>query len=794
MPVTTAELCVRTQHRGSLLGDLFGIFLEDLNHAADGGLYGELVQNRSFEYDPMDRPDYHRLTAWEKVERDGGSAEVTVESSQPISARNRNYAVVAIIAQGDGVGIMNCGYNTGIPVRKGERYLFSLYARRDDSFDQPLTIALESRDGLVHARAAILVDSAHWKKYDAVLLTAHTDFSSRLVLCTKGRGRIYLDMVSLFPQSTFRSRTNGMRPDIAQLLADLKPRFLRFPGGCLVHDGSLNPDDRDSMYRWKNTLGDIADRPSRRNNWRYNQTLGLGFYEYILFCEDIGARPIPVLPGGYDPHHQRIVPLEELGPWIDDALDLIEFATGDVTSSWGAVRAELGHPAPFDLHYIGIGNEEVGAPFFDRYEVFHRAIKARYPDIKIINTSGPFAAGGEFERGWKSARDNGSDYVDEHYYQAPEWFLANYHRYDRYDASGPKVFLGEYASWGNTYRNALVEAAFMTGLEKNAGVVGLACYAPMLCNVDYVNWRPDLIFLNNHEAFGTANYYVQKLFMNHQGDQLLRVELKHCGEPQEIRQHAITGDIALVADRSSARFSEIRLTNKTTGEIRSFDDPADVIVDPTIDDENVTSRHVLDIGITDWDCYVLSFRAVRTGGRGGFAVHFGKIDESNLLYWEIGGWQNTDSGVCSRIAGRTSYLTRSWFTVEPDVEYEMALEVTGRHIRTFIDDVVVNDTVDELPVTEPLYHSASVVHASEQIIVKVVNVRDTRVSAQVILEDLRKESAAVQVFEMSGHSLEDENCFDAPMRVCPKQRTFRVEGNAFSYMFPEYSITVFRVE
>ncbi len=430
------------------MGDLFGIFFEDLNHAADGGLYAELVQNRSFEFDPIDHPDYHALTAWEKVERGGGECEVRVENETPLNKQNQNYAVIDIMAAGDGVGLMNHGFNTGIPVREGETYVFSMYARRNSSFDVPVIITLEGLEGSIYSEAAIVVASDQWTKYEARLTASATDYSGRLVLTTKGSGFLCLDMVSLFPARTFRNRPNGLREDIATLLADLRPKFMRFPGGCLIHDGSLNADDRDSMYRWKNTLGDVAERPARRNNWRYNQTLGLGYYEYFLFCEDIGAKPIPVVPAGSDPHHKRNVPLEELQPWIDEALDLIEFANGDASTPWGAIRAKLGHPEPFGLEYIGVGNEEVGEPFFERYAYFHRAIKAKYPAIKIINNSGPFASGEEYERGWRSARENGSDFVDEHYYQSPEWLLANHRRYDSYKADDPKVFLGEYASCG----------------------------------------------------------------------------------------------------------------------------------------------------------------------------------------------------------------------------------------------------------------------------------------------------------------------------------------------------------
>lgn len=787
-------LNIFTQERGAELGDLFGIFFEDLNHAADGGLYAELVQNRSFEFDPIDRAEYHALTAWEKIERGGGKAEITIEDSLPLNSRNLHYVAIDILSEGDGVGIMNLGFNSGIPVKQGENYLFSVYARRDTDFSEPVKVTIEGLDGTVHGEAMIVVQSSEWTKYEMTMAANATDHSSRLVIVTKGKGKLYLDMVSLFPEQTFRNRPNGMREDIATLLADLKPKFMRFPGGCLIHDGSLNPDDRNSMYRWKNTIGDIAQRPARRNNWSYNQTLGLGYYEYFLLCEDIGAKPIPILPGGVDPHHKRAVPIEELSPWIDDALDLIEFANGDSSTKWGEIRAELGHPEPFGLEYIGIGNEEVGEPFFERYPYFHRAIKEKYPDIKVINSAGPFAAGSEYDRGWNSAKENQSDLVDEHYYQSPEWFLANYNRYDAFKADEPKVFLGEYATWGNTYYNALVEAAFMTGLEKNAHAVGLACYAPMLANIDYVNWKPDMIWFNNHEVFGSANYYVQKLFMHHQGDQLLKVEASGFGEKQENKMKPINGELTLGTDRCSFRFWDMKLINNDTREMRELNNGLSAELSDTDEDRlNGTSTRTLDLGETDWENYTLSLKAQRISGPKGFNVYFGKQGDNNQLIWDFGGWQNQDSALCSSVDGRTSCLTQSIFNVDPDMEYELTLEVSGRQIRAWINNVLFHDTEDKLPVIEPLYYSASYERSTGDVIVKVVNVQDKPVQAQVVLEDLQKLSLTVDVFEMSGNALDDENSFTSPERVLPKQKKLIVEGSSFSYDFPKHSVTIFRM-
>lgn len=771
---------VLTKERGEKLGDLFGIFFEDLNHAADGGLYAELVQNRSFEFDPIDHKDYHALTAWEKVERGHAKAKIFVENENPLNEKNTNYLTLSVEEPGAGAGIMNLGFNTGIPVRQGENYLFSCYARCDTNYTKPVTITLESTDGRTYATNEVILNSSEWVKYETILTVNETDYSSRLVLTTTEQGKVSFDMISLFPERTFKNRSNGMRKDIAQLLADLKPKFMRFPGGCLVHDGSINPDDRHSMYRWKNTIGDVEKRPARRSNWGYNQTLGLGYFEYFLFCEDIGAKPIPVLPAGYDPHHQRIVPIEQLQPWIDDALDLIEFANGETSTVWGAKRAELGHPEPFGLVYLGIGNEEVGEPFFERYEYFHKAIKEKHPEIKLINSSGPFAAGSEYDRGWKSARENKSDFVDEHYYQSPEWFLANYHRYDEFKKEDPKVFLGEYASWGNTYYNSLVEAAFMTGLEKNAHAVGLACYAPMLCNVDYVNWKPDLIWFNNNSVYGTPNYYVQKLFMHHQGDYTLMVETNGLQTIEASSSKPIAGKVMFAGDHSTANYYDIKLRNMDTGEEKSYN--------------HFVLEHGSEFELDNiqWENYQLSLKAKKIGGVRGFKLFFGQRDDTNRCVWEIGGWQNQDAVLCSEVNGRNSCLTQSLFAVETDKEYLLELEVTGRHIRTLIDGELINETEDKLPVIEPLYYSASVESLTGDIIVKVVNVQDTPVKVQIELEQIGKEDLSATIYEMSGYELEEENSFETPEKIVPKQHDITVKANKIDYEFPKQSITIIR--
>lgn len=778
------QLIIDTKTKGEPLGDLYGIFFEDLNHAADGGLYGELVQNRSFEFDPIDNKDYHGLTAWEKVERAGAGVLIEVEDKTPLNGRNPHYLKVTVEAAGEGAGFQNIGFNSGIPVVTGEEYYFSCYIKTDKRLEQPLLIELAGAEGECLAAGTLKAEAGDWKKYELVLVPSQTDYSGRLVITAKEEGVYCFDMVSLFPGKVYKGRKNGLRQDIAKLLEELKPRFMRFPGGCLVHDGSLNSEDRNSLYRWKNTIGPVEERPSRRNNWGYNQTLGLGYYEYFQFCEDIGAKPLPVLPGGYDPHHQRIVPIEELQPWIDDALDLIEFANGDKTTEWGGIRAELGHEEPFGLEYLGIGNEEIGEPFFERYVYFHKAIKEKYPDIKLINSAGPFAAGKEYERGWASARENGSDLVDEHYYQSPEWFLANYHRYDSFKAEDPKVFLGEYASWGNTYYNALVEGAYMTGLEKNAHAVGLACYAPLLCNTDYVNWRPDMIWFNNHEVFGTANYYVQKLFMEHQGDYLLPVKAEGFAESgsSALLDKPIEGKLRIGAGAGTqVEFHEILFENLVTGEKKTGD---------AITLQNGESREIFE---AEGSHYRLSLKGVKLGGTRGFEIGFGYRDKENRGLWDLGGWQNQDCIVNTFINGRGSCLTQSLFIVEDNREYEMVLEIQGRKIKTYVDGILMNEAEDKLPDPEELYYTAST-EKNGDIIVKLVNVKKEAFPVVITLDGQKDSSLEGSCYSLAGFAPEDMNSFEEPEKVSPVKKDIKITGGKLEYEVPEHSLTVFHLK
>ena len=786
-----SKITVRPDQVTGQLGDLYGIFFEDLNHAADGGLYAEMVQNRSFEFCAVDNPSYHPLMAWEKIEKKYSRMQWWIQDSHPYSRRNPHYLVCEIFETGMGAGVRNTGFTPGMYLQKGEKYRFSCLAATDGRGELPLRIVLENDEGRNLGQADIVVSNGTvWNHYEAEITAQETTTAGNLSIYIDAVGRLYLDMVSLFPQKTFMQQRNGLRADIATLLADLKPRFMRFPGGCLVHDGSINAEDRDSLYRWKNTIGVLEERPG------YNQTLGLGYDEYFCFCEEIGAKPLPVLPAGYDPHHQRKVPFDQLDEWIQEALDLISFANDDASAQWGRIRCELGHPEPFGLEYIGIGNEEVGEGFFERYPYFHKAIKEKYPDIQIIASSGPFAAGGEYEKGWNCARRNHADLVDEHYYMAPEWFLANHHRYDSFDKKDPRVFLGEYASWGNTWYNALIEASYMTGMERNSEKVGLACYAPLLCNVNYINWKPDMIWFDNHQAYGTANYYVQKLFMNHQGDDRIELEMTGIDDSVTIQDDPKGGFGLRTEPDTVVRYSQIMIEDIQNGtiwkdsEVYFVGDNVEqyISADP---DARVVTEDIL-LHTVESDHYIITVKGEMLYGRRGFMLQYGNRDEKNRYQWEIGGWQNMDSALTQDIAGRNSCLTQSSFTVAADREYELKLEIEGRHLRAYIDGELIHE-IHHAPVKiEPLYTAASIDRQSGDVIVKLVNVQKRPIDTVLHMEGI--EQAKGIAYIMSGFALEDENSFAEPLKVSPREEEIQLTQGCCSCHIDGESVQVLRFQ
>lgn len=526
-------ITVQTDRPGAAIAPtLFGLFFEDINFAADGGIYPERLKNRSFEFpEPM--------MGWKAVERSGakGALNVINQDSQKDAPNGR---FLRIQAEGEGYGVMNEGFR-GIGVEKDAEYSFTLRARRAEGAVNSLRIELEDADGRALGGTTVSGITTEWKPFSVTLRPTAASANARLNVFVAGRGGVDVDALSLYPKATWQNRPNGLRADLVQLLKDMKPGFLRFPGGCIVEGRNL-----ESRYQWKTTVGDLDDRQLIVNRWNtefkhrptpdYYQSFGLGFYEYFLLSEDIGAEPLPILNCGMACQFNtgELAALEDLDHYIQDALDLIEFANAPATTAWGKRRAAMGHPAPFNLKMIGVGNEQWGPQYIERYKVFAKVIKEKYPDIKLISSAGPSPADERFKYLWNELRALKADIVDEHYYMEPKWFRENVHRYDDYPRDGPKVFAGEYAAQTvgvarpnnrNNWEAALSEAAFMTGLERNADLVVMASYAPLFAHVDAWQWTPNMIWFDNLRSFGTPNYYVQQMFGANVGTTVLPVLL-----------------------------------------------------------------------------------------------------------------------------------------------------------------------------------------------------------------------------------------------------------------------------
>ena len=766
---------------------LYGLFYEDINHAADGGLYAELVQNRSFEYGPADDGSYHALTAWSV---DG---EAAVADTGGLNEDNPSYLAVSA-----GTTIVNSGYNSGMNVVAGEAYDFSVWARSDA--DAELTVQLLDAGGTpVSGTAAVRARSGEWTELTAVLDAHASAVDGRLALTADAAAD--LDMVSLFPRETFMGRENGLRADLAQMIADLEPSFLRFPGGCIVNTGSFDRDSRERAYNWKDTVGPVEQRPTNHNFWGYNQSYGLGYYEYFQFAEDLGAEPLPVVPVGVngcgDDH--RITDPEELETWVQDTLDLIEFANGGADTEWGALRAEMGHPEPFGLEYIGLGNEESDPQFFENYPAFSEAVRQAHPEVRIVANSGWASEGRLFDDMWRFARQQGADLVDEHYYNSPEWFLSNNDRYDDYDRSGPHVFIGEYASQSNTWWSALAEASYLTGIERNGDVVDLASYAPLLSNIDYVDWAPDLIWFDNRQAVGSTSYEVQKLFSTNAGDQVLGSRL----EAEPVLSSDISGGIGLATWNTAAAYDEVRVT-APDGSVLFEDDfsagagawtPSGPGGGPNGDWEVIDGAYhqselVEDArsvaGEADWSNYTLELEATKTGGDEGFLVMFGVEGSEDYYWWNLGGWGNTVSAVEKASGGGKSTLVEHDTVIETGRTYDLRLEVDGRAITGYIDGEQVFSVEDEQQI-EPLYQVVTRDEETGEVTLKVVNAQEAPVTTEVEFDgyELRSEAEVTTLACDPGC----DNILGEEPVLQPETELVDDLGNEFVYEFEPYSVT-----
>ena len=521
--------------------ELIGIFFEDISSSADGGICAELVQNGSFEYNVSERDGWGPGTAWKSIRPGHSLGYLEARQIDPLNENNPNYMRLHVERVGHyydfngwtGAGLQNDGFD-GIKIAANAKFDFSAFFRNPDGVDKEVRVAVvQPGRGWRSQPTAILdttfkVSGKDWKKYEITLTSKQACDSACLQILALTVGDIDIDMVSLYPQDTYKG--HGMRKDLAQALADLNPKFMRFPGGCVVHGGG---DGFWNTYHWKNTVGPKEQRKSLKNTWGYHQSMSVGYYEYFQFCEDLGMQPVPILPCGvscqgtnggwnmYPTQAQDACPMEDMDKWTQDALDLIEWANGDASTKWGKVRADAGHPAPFNLKYLGLGNEEKISPEFEeRFKYMYNKIKAKYPDIVIVGTAGPGSHpdNPDYKNGWRIADEVGLPIIDEHYYEPRDYFLTN-RQYDNYPRDRKtKVYLGEYAAKDKKLIDALAEGLYLLHVERNADVVVMTSYAPLFARKGATNWNPDLIYFDNHRPYLTCSYYVQQIFGQSSGD------------------------------------------------------------------------------------------------------------------------------------------------------------------------------------------------------------------------------------------------------------------------------------
>jgi alpha-L-arabinofuranosidase len=771
------QLTVHVDQPGARINPaMWGLFFEDINFGADGGLYAEMVKNRGFEFpDPM--------MGWSKLSPSKARGRLSVRQEDPFNAKNPHYLRIESAGR-DLFGVANEGFR-GMGVKRGSTYRFSARVR-NVSGSPGLRAELYSGNGALLDTVRLDGFGTDWERRTAQLAPTATDARAKLYLLVDGQGALDIDFVSLFPTDTWKNRPGGLRADMVQALADLKPGFLRFPGGCIV-EGS----DLDKRYQWKNTIGPVEERPLLINRWNYEflhrpapdyyQSFGLGFFEYFQLSEDLGAEPLPILNCGMACQFNsgELVPLDELDPYIQDALDLIEFANGPATSQWGAQRAAMGHPEPFELKLLGVGNEQWGPQYLERYAAFATVLRERHPEIQLVSGSGPAPADERYEFLWPGLRELPTDIVDEHCYANPIWFLSNVGRYDDFDRDGPKVFFGEYAAQSdkivsvenrNNWECALSEAAFLTGVERNADVVTMASYAPLFAHADAWQWTPDLIWVDNLRTLPTANYYVQQQFMHHRGDVVLPVERTGDPEPK-----VATGGIRLSTYNGAAEFRNVVVTSGGRTLLR-----------------RETAREGDQFGDASWADYTLSLQARKTGGREGFIIAVRDLHPNTWVQWNLGGWNNTRHGIQSTLGVQPSLIAQVPGHIAGDRWYDVKIVLTGPRMDCFLDGELVQSVEVPLPRTEGVFASAVRDEATGEVILKVANVHPTPRTVGIALEGVRGIAGRSQVITLQG-GLKDMNTFEEPTRIAPVPRLETLRGPGFQREFPAHSFTVIRL-
>jgi alpha-L-arabinofuranosidase len=781
----TASMTIQVDKPGVKVSPtLYGIFFEEINHAGDGGLYAELVQNRSFEN--SDKPD-----CWTVVTDGPGKGEIAIDTDNPMCENNPRSLRLKITSDGQGkVGVANDGF-WGISVVKDMEYDLSVALRSGDGFAAPVGVALASADlKTIYGAARIESIDSQWKTYKLTLTSNATDPKARLLLGSWESGTLWIDMVSLFPHKTFKDRPNGLRMDLATMLENLRPSFVRFPGGCWVEGETL-----DTAMRWKRTIGEPAQRRNQWNLWRYFSTNGLGFHEYLQLCEDLGAEPLFVVNCGMSHKEQRSrepITTEGVEEFVQDALDAIEYATGPADSKWGSLRAKAGHPAPFSLKYLEIGNENGGPAYDARYAMFYDAIKAKYPQINLIADQ------------WRGLpKSKPVEIVDEHYYNNPEFFINNANKYDNYDRKGYKVYVGEYAVTKNTghgsLRGAVGEAAFMTGMERNSDVVVMSSYAPLFINVNDRKWNPDLIQFDSSRSCGIPSYYVQQMFSQNRSEVVVPLNIQF----PSLAVEESRGAIGLGTWGTQAEFKDIKVTkgDKTlfAGDFSKGSEGWNMVrgqwsvKDGALQQTSTENDCLATVGDNSWSNYTLTVKARKISGKEGFFIIFNVQDDNEMLMWNLGGWANTKHVLDHRFGGGNVLLGKEVpGKIEDDRWYDIRIEVRARNVRCYLDDKLTNEI--SYPSNPPLQAVAGLNKTADELILKVVNSSYVAQETDIHLAGADKVQPSATSIVLASEKDTDENTLENPTKVAPVTQSLDNVAKEFKHSFPANSVTILRLK
>lgn len=799
---------------------LYGIFLEEINHGVDGGLYAELIRNRAFE---DSRPpegyafrngrwrDEHGFDSgfsrygyttngvpfWALVQSGAARGRMHLESSGGLTAASAYCLRLEIESTANGkLGVANEGF-FGIGLRQGEPYQLSLHARSGAGFSGSMTVRLEDAAGVACSDEVTIKNlTGSWTKFEGTLIPSKPEAKARLVITAGGPGTVWLDFVSLFPKKTWKDRPNGLRPDIAQMIADLKPGFVRFPGGCVVEGGTI-----ETAYDWKLTVGPLAERPERWGPWNYRRTHGMGLFEYFQFCEDLGAEPLYVGFCGQTCifREREHVPMDQMG-WVrDNFLDVVEYANGPANSKWGGQRAAAGREKPFNLKLVEIGNENQGREYEERYRFVHDAMKAKHPDLTYIA-----------DLSWTSRdsmRNAQFDIEDQHYYNSPRWFATRFHEYDGRDRKLPPLYLGEVAVTtgeagplrGNLL-GALSEGIFLLGCERNADVVKMVSYAPLLGHVEGRTeltgapppWHA-MIYFDGTRSFGTASYYLWKLFGINRPDHTVQTEVSF----PDAKPLVVAGQIGVGTWADTGEFKDIRVEREgkvlyasdfTKGTEGWQTDSGRWSVENGAYRQSRRGQGFSYFGDENWSDYTLTLKARKLSGAEGFMIVFGR-KSGERYWWNLGGWGNTQHGleVNQSPVGRP---VRG--QIESNRWYDVKVELTGRRIRCYLDGQLIHDA--EAPDQQKLFAVAGPETATGDVIIKAINSSAETIPATLNLRGVDRLSPQAQVTVLTSAALTDNNSLAEPTKVVPAESTINPTGPTFQHDFPPHSLTILRLK